>query len=502
MNIHVLPTERSGHVPPAVLAFLVGACLSVVTSAAAQQPVPTTLASVEGVALDSLHRGFLRGAMLMIEGSNVTAATDSLGRFRLDSIPPGVRRIDVIHPLLDSVGISLETKPLVLSAGQMLPLVISVPSAATIVALKCSAAERGIGPAALVGFVQYSESEAPASGANVTLEWIDYQISRTTVETVPRRRAATVGPNGRFQICGLPEQLAATLTATAGADSTASFAIQLGSTLGITALELPDPQPISATPVAVARATSPTAAGPVTSRDSSVTGMRVASRAANAVLTGRILDPAGTPLPQARVSVDSIFGLSDNDGRFVLRNLRSGTRSVVVRRLGYDMKEVIVALRARAPADITVRLSEFVPVLDTVRVRAVALDIGLQRIGFAQRKAAGTGCYLTPQQVAERGASRLTDLLVEAPMLRRTAERGRTIIMGRPHGVNLFQGCVNYFVDAVQWRGSGVEDFIYPTEVAAIEVYSSNFVPSQFANSGVEPCETVVIWTKRKVTVR
>jgi hypothetical protein len=49
--------------------------------------------------------------------------------------------------------------------------------------------------------------------------------------------------------------------------------------------------------------------------------------------------------------------------------------------------------------------------------------------------------------------------------------------------------------------GSGVEDFIYPTEVAAIEVYSSNFVPSQFAHS-VEPCETVVIWTKRKITFR
>jgi len=177
-----------------------------VKSVLAQQPAKADSppASVEGVAVDSLHRGFLRGAMLMVEGSSVTAATDSLGRFRLDSIPPGARRIDVMHPLLDSVGISLETKPLVLSGGQKLSLVVSVPSAATIVALKCSAAERVIGPAALVGFVQYSESEAPASGANVTLEWIDYEISRTTVETVPRRRAAKVGPNGRFQICGLP----------------------------------------------------------------------------------------------------------------------------------------------------------------------------------------------------------------------------------------------------------------------------------------------------------
>ena len=488
------------------LRLLSAGLVAAASSAVAQQPTqpappPLASATVEGVAVDSLHRGFLRGAMLMVEGSNVTAATDSLGRFRLDSIPPGARRIDVIHPLLDSVGISLETKPLALTAGQNLPLVISVPSAATIVALKCTAAERGLGPGALVGFVQYSESEAPASGASVSLEWIDYQISRTSVETVPRRRAATVGPNGRFQICGLPESLDATLTASSGADSTASFAVQLGSILGVAALELPDPQPIAASPVAVARPAPSRAGAAVPLRDSSVTVTRVASRAANALLTGRVLDPAGAPLPGARVSVDSAYALSDNDGRFVLRNLRSGTRALVVRRLGYDMKEVIVALRARAPTDVTVRLSEYVPVLDTVRVRAVALDIGLQRVGFAQRRAAGTGYYLTPQQVAERNASRLTDLLVEAPMLRRTAEGGRTIITGRPHGVNLFQGCVSYFVDGLRWRGGGVEDFVWPTEVAAVEVYSSNFVPSQFAHS-VEPCETVVIWTKRKVTFR
>lgn len=502
MSSSLKTPQLLGNLRRGALALLAGASLAGVSSAGAQQSArPSPLASVEGVAVDSLHRGFLRGAMLMVEGSNITASTDSLGRFRLDSIPPGARRIDVMHPILDTIGISLETKPLQLASGQKLPLVISIPSAETIVALKCTAAERGVGPAALVGFVQYSESEAPASGASVSLEWIDYQISRTSVETVPRRRAATVGANGRFQICGLPEQLAATLTATSGPDSTASFAVQLGSILGIAALELPDPQPISATPLATARTVAPPAGGTMRSRDSSVTVTRVTSRAANAVLTGRVLDPAGGPLPRARVSVDSAYALSDNDGRFVLRNLRSGTRSVVIRRLGYDPKEVIVALRARAPTDVTVRLSEFVPVLDTVRVRAVALDIGLQRLGFAQRRAAGTGYYLTPQQVAERGASRLLDLLAEAPMLRRTAEGGRTIITGRPHGVNLFQGCVSYFVDGVRWRGDGVEDFIYPAEVAAIEVYSSNFVPSQFAHS-VEPCETVVIWTKRKVSFR
>jgi len=478
--------------------------VAVVKSANAQQTPAATpaFASIEGVAVDSLHRGFLRGAMLMVEGSNISAATDSLGRFRLDSIPPGARRIDVMHPILDTVGISLETQPLQLAAAQKVPLVISIPSAETIVKLKCSAAERAVGPAALLGFIQYSESEAPASGVTVALEWIDYQISRTSIETVPRRRAATVGANGRFQICGLPEHLEATLTASSGADTTAAVNVQLGSLLGAMALELPDPQPISAIPAAVASNVNPPPGGGASAtRDSSVKVTGVLSRVANAVLTGRILDRAGTPLPRARVSVDSAYTVSGPDGRFVLRNLRSGTRAVVVRRLGYDPAEVVVALRARAPSDVTVKLSEFTPVLDTVVVRAVALNRELQRVGFAQRKAAGTGYYLTPQQIADRNASRITDLLEGAPMLRRTYEGGRTVISARPHGVNLFQGCVSYFVDGIEWRGGGVEDFIWPAEVAAVEVYSSNFVPHQFARTS-QPCETVVIWTKRKIRVR
>src|SRR5688500_12116777 len=67
------------------LRLLSAGLVAAASSAVAQQPTqpappPLASATVEGVAVDSLHRGFLRGAMLMVEGSNVTAATDSLGR--------------------------------------------------------------------------------------------------------------------------------------------------------------------------------------------------------------------------------------------------------------------------------------------------------------------------------------------------------------------------------------------------------------------------------------
>src|SRR5213078_2796219 len=71
--------------------------------AAAQTPATTakTFAVIEGVAVDSLHQDVLRGALLTVEGTSAAAMTDSLGRFRIDSIPPGTHRVEVTHAILD-----------------------------------------------------------------------------------------------------------------------------------------------------------------------------------------------------------------------------------------------------------------------------------------------------------------------------------------------------------------------------------------------------------------
>ena len=443
-------------------------------------------AVVEGVATDSLHSDFLRGALLMVEGANVTATTDSLGRFRLDSVPPGLRRINVVHPILDSLGIALVTSPLQLSAGQHLHLAISTPSARTILVTKCSSAERTVGPHALLGVVQYAETEAPAAGAKVMLEWTEYESVGNALRTTPRRRVATVADNGRFRICGLPGDLTATLTAASGADTTAAVILHLNSLVSTAGLELAEPD------------VAPIASGATPGVPAASSG--VSSRARRGVLTGRVLDPSGVPISRVRVSVngDSAFAMSGGDGRFALRNVRSGTRSVTARRLGFEPAEQVVAIHSSNPTDITVRLGEFVPVLETVRITAPSAQIGLDRVGFTKRKSIGTGYYLSPEEISRRNASELPDLLTMAPMLRRTTVDGHQVIMGRPQGAS--NGCVTYFVDGVPWTGGGIEDFIRPREVAAIEVYSTGFTPGQFMSA--RQCETVAIWTKMKVGVR
>lgn len=467
------------------------ACVLSGAAAAAQTPAPTKppFAVIEGVAVDSLHRDYLRGAVLIVEGALASATTDSLGRFRLDSVPPGLRRIEVLHPMLDTIGISLRTAQLQLNAGDHLSLAISTPSAQTVVGIKCSSAERRLGPAALIGLVHYAESEDPATGAQVMLDWVDYEITGKSLRTVPRRRIATVAPSGRFQICGIPADFSAALTGASQGDTTSAINVVVGSLISLVGLELPDPAPRAVASLPGAR-------------DSAAAGAKPPKvRAGTAVVSGRVFDPTGAPLARARVSIDrdTAYALTDADGRFVLRNLRSGTRSLTVRRLGFEPADVAVALRARRPTEITVRLATFVAVLDTVRIRAAATVLGLERVGFSKRRNAGTGYYLTPDEIARRNAYDLVGLLGMAPMLRRVSVDGRQVLIGRPTGLG--QGCVTWFVDGIPWLGGGVEEFIWPSEVAAVEVYSGAFAPVQFTR-GFRSCETVVIWTKQKIGVR
>src|ERR1700675_4930999 len=87
--------------------LLIATALVIPTSSAwAQVPTPSPsspYAVIEGVAIDSLHRDVLRGAMITIDSVAVSGFTDSLGRFRIERVPPGSRRVHVMHAILDTI---------------------------------------------------------------------------------------------------------------------------------------------------------------------------------------------------------------------------------------------------------------------------------------------------------------------------------------------------------------------------------------------------------------
>src|SRR6266513_2478452 len=81
-------------------------------------PAKTGKAGISGVILDSLNAGYLAGAEVVVQGANVSRLTDSSGKFRFDSLPPGNYQVGVFHPLLDTLGLSLATQPFHLGPDQ------------------------------------------------------------------------------------------------------------------------------------------------------------------------------------------------------------------------------------------------------------------------------------------------------------------------------------------------------------------------------------------------
>src|SRR5579863_9605063 len=87
------------------------------------------VASVVGVAVDSLRGGPLTEATVVVSDGGVRQAmTDATGRFRIDSIPPGTHRIALFHPLLDALGFTVASAPLSFTPGDTVHLVIATPS--------------------------------------------------------------------------------------------------------------------------------------------------------------------------------------------------------------------------------------------------------------------------------------------------------------------------------------------------------------------------------------
>jgi hypothetical protein len=464
-----------------------------------QQAVPVGgRAVVTGIAVDSVRGGYLRGAIVSVSGTTLSAMTDSIGRFRVDSVPAGTRYLEVMHPLLDSIALTVRTPPRELKAGDTTAFILAVPSPSTIVAAKCTAEERARGAGALLGTVTDADSDAPSSGAIVTVEWTEYQLGRRSMARIPQRRAGVVRPDGSYRVCGIPDDLATGVLAHRGADSTGTVATNFERKLAIVSFKLP------------ARSTSAnTNAGSAPQASATQNTVAADSLAAGtprgtATITGKVLDPSGAPLANARVAVeaDNAAAITDNAGVFRLTGLRTGTRLLTVRRLGFASEDVPVDVSGTSTRSVSVTMSRYVAQLDAVRVTAIR-DIGLQRVGFTERQKAHAGKFFGPEDLQRRNAPRLNYVLETAPMLRTgTNAEGKRYITGRQNG------CVAYFVDGHSWFIGSNNDpdvspdaFLSGSELGAIEVYDEMSAPAEymrFSNRGA-PCAVVVIWTRAKL---
>ena len=484
-------------ISPAVLKRLLLTSLVVATATgrvAAQNPTPATppaapgFATVRGSVLDSLHDELLRGALVRIENSTREAVTDSIGLYRIDSVPPGPHRLMVIHPLLDTLGISLVTPPLTFAAGEQRIIELAVPSGETLVSLMCPAARRQLGPAALVGFVRDADTEAPAQGAKVSLLY--YESDPLGLKKTPRVREQQIGPDGRYRICGLPPTMSGKLQVFRNGVQTGEVPVELGGQNAPGQLLVMRSMSISSQSQVIA-ATTPndTGAKPTT---------LVRGRAR---VTGKVVNKYGQPIAGARVELQNTGAATKTrtNGEFTLDSLPSGTQTLEIRQLGFSPTEVAVELSTASPQSVTVKMSDYVPVLQEMRVTAQR-ERGLSDVGFSDRKKSGMGFYLDSDQLKGRQTTQFSDMLRTVPGIRvQPAGNGTNVVTSSrdPTG-----GCVTFVVDGAPWQQmtpGDLDTYVRPEEVAALEVYNGSTTPPQFQQGGQSGCTTVVIWTERRV---
>jgi hypothetical protein len=485
------------------LACAVGCALAAAGSAFGQTPssgatpstahgtAPSPFGAITGVVVDSLHGRPLSGAQISVEGLNTLAMTDSIGRFRIDSVPPGKYRIGVFHPLLDSLGLSIASPQLRVAADSTLSVIFATPSALTFIRLVCGTIQidtmAGIGPSVVIGRVLDAETEAPAGGVKVTLMWTDIQAGANIgVHRIQRVRDTTTAPSGEFRFCHLPPGLNGVARVAAGKDD--SGAVSRPLTLnGRLVVPLVLHVPGTAKPAA-----NGTTNGTINTTHGTASPDGSSLPSAGSVLTGRVTRSDGTgPFAGAQVTVlgSRVTTVTDDSGAFTLRGLPAGSRTLAVRAVGWEPVTIAVDLAAHEPRQVVVPLRIKTATLQAVVVTA-ALNAGLRRVGFDSRKHMGIGHFLGPDDIEQRGPFEFVDIMNGmAGIARHPGPNGEDYLTGTRGG----SACVSYVVDGtpyVEMTQGDINTFLRPEQVGAVEVYQAGESPAQYAYS---PRQSVIV---------
>jgi Carboxypeptidase regulatory-like domain len=429
----------------ATIAIVAPLLVGAVTIEAQEAPPPaaTPYASAVGVVVDSIHGGPLRGALVVVDGTNAQATADDKGQFRLDSIPPGQHALGVFHPLLDSLGVAVGTGQLTFGAGMATAIVLATPSVPSIIALYCTEDERVHGAGAIIGHVTIADSDEPAADAMVRYSW------RSVIRDHPVLEAHVL-PSGQFHICSVPLGARGTIRAERSGVVTGDM-----------------PADVATRPLAIVPLHLPRARG---------------SNSTGAVVIGRVVDGHGIPIPGVDVLFDSSARTVTSDsGAFTLRGLASGSRPLEFRKVGFQAIDVGVELSTAKPASVVVTLTPAPPVLATVDVvakRQKALD----RVGFTSRERSSAGTFYTERDIEKRDPITFSDLARTISGLKVSQRNGQSVVT-QPLGESYRgSGCVLYELDGAAYSDEppgSIDAHIAPTSIIAMEVYHPGAAPLQ-----------------------
>ncbi len=447
--------------------------------------------SISGFVRDSLAGTPLSGATIQLVLSAAPwiagrlAKSDSIGRYRIDSVPAGQYLIGFTHPRLDSLGLDAVNKTIEVDKAIRYQRVdLALPSGRSFVASLCGARSDSTG--AIIGRVLSADDGIPITAGSVVVKFAKMRIDAGGVRRVQQQVLAPFGEDGRYVACGIPTDAPVLAQARTGAGETLGRLGLSGEVEIVFAAKVPlvhrdlliAPRPQDSTTAGSSVAARPTLAKTGTSR-----------------LAGRVVSSDGKPVSGARVSIQDtdVLATTDSSGSFRAAGLPAGTRTVEIIAIGYTPMRSSADLRPGRETPLTINIGAKVTTLTGVNVTAAP-----DRSGFIKRRATGSGYFLDAAQIEARGAGNVASALTTAPSLRGNGFDQQNPTRPRISGRN---NCnPSAYLDGMQVRDglSGVDDLLTIRRVGAIEVYSNpTEAPSQFRGEG--NCAVIVVWTKAYV---
>ena len=464
----------------------------------ALQPAPAAAqrATVFGSVYDSLNVRPLAGALVQLattdlHGRVVNARTDSDGRFRVDRVRPGEYLVGFTHPFLDSLGLEIPPRRLVID-GQtaQIQFALAIPTPLAVRAQLCPATAPIDSSGLMLGFLRDADTDAHLDSGTVLLEWTEVIVGEEGIRAERKSASVRATSAGWYAICGLSTAGPISARAEMGKNASGYIDIRVPPR-GM--LHRDFSIPIGDAAIIMAATDSDDAA------DSTVVTPAPVRRGSSSI-SGVVRNNEGEPLAGAQLMVwgNGSTTTTRDDGRFSISGLPAGTQTVEARYVGYAPKRVTVDLASGRTVSTTITMTERANVLDEVTVYGAERQVANDLAGFNQRRKLGFGRFITRADIEKKRPLRFTDLLRATPGLRIVATGGMDYAIVASHGGMSGGACqpLVFINGTLLANTDGIDMMVEPQEIAAVEIYNGvGETPPQFRGGMKGECGSIAIWT-------
>lgn len=208
--------------------------------------------------------------------------------------------------------------------------------------------------------------------------------------------------------------------------------------------------------------------------------------------TGKGLEGASVVIPRHQLGAGT-----NDDGRYILSRVPSGTVTLVARRIGFQRESLTVKIGEHdtVTANFTLMAAPLLMHADSVYGFSTTGKMG----PFNQRRARGVGSFITREEIDKRQPASISELLRYLPGIAITqmmAGEPQPVRMQRSMNTTTIGNCVvQIYVDGHPYPNGNVDDFS-PMSVEGIEVYKSAAeIPAAFRTKDAT-CGVIAIWTR------